>query len=285
MESSHVVAPTSLAAVVERLGRFSDDMTLLIDRAFGSDWAENEEILALVAIATGNGASTRMISEHSGLSRRAVSRLVTRLASDGLARSAASPTDGRVVIVTLTAAGKRSTTRLRSDLRELFATWAEPAQGIADALAVPNAAVGSRGDDDPLRLLERIVGVGVRLVDSMRHTADRTHLGGRQRAALSQIAAHAGVRPSRLSPSLRVSPAGVAYVVDQLVAKGLVRRRLNGVSDDKRAVIIEVTSAGRQVAELIADGVREQAAFLAAIFSEIAETGDRSNVVPDRRAS
>lgn len=283
VEPSRVVAPVDLDVVIERLGRFSDEMTLLVDRAFGSDWAENEEILALVSVATGDGVSTRALAEHSGLSRRAVSRLVARLSKDGLARCAASPTDGRIVVITLAAAGKRSTGLLRSDLRDLFATWADPAQEIADALAVPPEVVRQHGDDDPLRLLQRIVQVGVRLVDSMSDTAARVHLGGRQRAALSQVAAHAGVRPSQLSPSLRVSPAGVAYVVDQLVAKGLVKRRLDGVTDDKRAVILEVTPAGRRVADLIADGVREQAGLLAAIFSEIAETG-RLDLASRRRA-
>ncbi|WKK71511.1 hypothetical protein Q0F99_19495 [Rathayibacter oskolensis] len=54
-------------------------MTLAVDRAFGSDWADNEEILALVTIATSDGVSSRAVAEASGWGRRAVSRLVARL--------------------------------------------------------------------------------------------------------------------------------------------------------------------------------------------------------------
>ncbi|QHC66879.1 MarR family transcriptional regulator [Rathayibacter sp. VKM Ac-2759] len=88
-------------------------MTLAVDRAFGSDWADNEEILALVTIATSDGVSSGAVAEASGWGRRAVSRLVARLERDGLVETGPSAADGRVVVIACTEEGARRAEHLR----------------------------------------------------------------------------------------------------------------------------------------------------------------------------
>ena len=59
-----------LTAVARTLSELSVGMTTPFDHVFGTDWASNEEILALVALCTRSTPTTRELGGASGLSRR-----------------------------------------------------------------------------------------------------------------------------------------------------------------------------------------------------------------------
>ncbi len=82
---------TARARAVELLGRFNDDMTRVVDAVFGTQWAEIEEILARMVVASAHVVTTRRIAEASGLGRRAGPRRHRRGAERPRRRLSAGP--------------------------------------------------------------------------------------------------------------------------------------------------------------------------------------------------
>lgn len=259
------------ARAIELLGQFNDQLTWVIDDVYGTHWAEIEEILAIVALADAGHASTRDLSERSELGRRAVTRLVTRLASADLVRTRPSASDARVVEVVLTDAGTERVEHLRERISALFTDSKDVAREIAEGL-------GDQRDDttapfvetDPLDLLWRVCDAGAALVRYMPPAATHGKLAARQRAALVFIASQSGIRPNDLIGPLEVSPAGVAYIVDQLSTKGFIRRRRGVVPGDRRAVVLEATDEGFQAVAAVAGGIEQERGRLVDLFAEIA---------------
>ncbi len=85
-----------------------------------------------------------------------------------------------------------------------------------------------------------------------------------------QIATVGGARPHDLAPTLDVTRAGVAYIVDQLCAKGFVVRRRGAVPEDRRAVVLEATPEGLQAVRAVMEGIEQQRDMLSDLFAEIA---------------
>lgn len=253
------------------IGQFSDEMTRVVDEAFGTHWAEIEDILAIAAIAADTAVTTRRLAEISGLDRRAISRMVVRLREEGLVSTRPSASDGRAVEVVLTARGQRRAEALRSSIAEFFADSSHIAaqirQGLADESSRPPVLGSSRAD--PMDLLLRTCEAGVALVRVMPESAIKGNLAGRQRAALVQIASMPGLRPADLAPMLDVSRAGAVYIIDQLCSKGFVRRRRGRVPQDKRAVTLEATPDGIAAVRAVIAGIEAQRESLTALFWEI----------------
>ena len=255
---------------MELLGRFNDDMTAVIDDAFGTEWAEIEEMIAIVVLSTDRSVTTRSLAEVSRLDRRALSRMIARLRSAGLVVTRPSDRDRRAVQVDLTDQGNRQAEMLRTSITEFFGRSAVIAREISDGL---NPSIVRHIPSPPaaaLDLLRRVCEAGASLIRSMPAAATDGPLAARQRAALVQIAAQGGARPHELIPSLGVSRAGVAYIVDQLCAKGFVSRRRGAVPDDRRAVLLEVTAEGVQAVTAVAAAIEEQRESLSELFHEIA---------------
>lgn len=250
-------------------------MTRVIDELFGTHWAEIEEILAIVALAGAGHATTRDLSERSGLGRRAVTRLVSRLASADLVHTRASADDARVVEVVLTESGAHLAERLRARITTFFIDSGGVAREIAEGLGEPHDRAALFVEKDPLDLLWRVCEAGAALVRYMPPAATQGKLAARQRAALVFIASQSGIRPNDLVGPLEVSPAGVAYIVDQLSKKGFIRRRRGAVPDDRRAVVLEATDEGFQAVAAVAGGIEQERAHLANLFAEIAWRSER----------
>lgn len=259
------------ARAVEQLGRFNDEMTAVIDDVFGTEWAEIEEMIAIVVLASRASVTTRSLAEVSGLDRRALSRLIVRLRSEGLVTTRPSKGDKRAVDVVLTDLGKRQAETLRSSITAFFHRSADIAREVIEGLNPTAAAPASATSADPLDLLRRVCEAGASLVRAMPHAATEGRLAARQRAALVQIASQGGARPHQLIPSLGVSRAGVAYIVDQLCAKGFVTRRRGAVHDDRRAVVLEVTEDGLGAVLAVIDAIENHREPLSELFAEIAE--------------
>ncbi len=255
---------------MELLGRFNDEMTHAFDQVFGTKWAEIEDILAIAAVVVDRPVTTRRLSELSGLDRRAVSRMVSRLRTEGLVTTRASQTDGRAVEVVLTHRGEQRAAALRTSMTAFFRRSTEIAREISEGMLSARAPRVPAAPADPIELLRRVCEAGVALVRFMPDAATEGKLAARQRAALVQIATQGLVRPNDLAPALGVSRAGVAYIVDQLCAKGFVDRRRDALPEDRRAVVLEATAEGLHAVRTVMDGIEQQRERLAELFAEVA---------------
>lgn len=252
------------------LGDFNDRMTRVVDAVYGTSWAEIEEIIALVLLASERTVTTRRIADVSGLGRRAVSRLVLRLQAEDLVVTRASATDARAVEVVLTTAGDERVLTLHRETTAFFSASADIARDISEGMGSPVPASRHASPADALDLLLRICEAGARLVRYMPAAATRGKLAARQRAALVLVAMQGGIRPSELAGPLELSAAGASHVVDQLCAKGFVARVRGTVPEDRRAVVIRATPVGFEAVGAVAFGIEQESASLAALFAELA---------------
>lgn len=252
------------------LGQFNDDLTRVFDAAFGTQWAEIEEMLAIAAIATDPRITTRRLAEITRMNRRTVSRMIVRMRQAGLVVTGPSSSDRRVVQVAFTADGDRRLDVLRAAIVEFFlasrAIAREISEGLGSAHPAPPDAVPSQA----LPLLRRVCESGVALVRAMPDAASAGGLAARQRAALVQIATTGGGRPQDLADALEISRASVAYIVDQLCAKGFATRRRGVIPEDRRAVIVEATPEGMRAVQSVMDGIEQQRETLVDLFAEVA---------------
>jgi DNA-binding MarR family transcriptional regulator len=252
------------------LGLFNDDLTRVFDDVFGTQWAEMEEMLAITAIAADPRLTTRRLAEITRMNRRAVSRMIVRMHSDRLVVTRPSDADGRAVHVALTGRGEERVEALQTAITELFLDSTTIAREISDQLGPVPEAPTANAQSEVLGLLRRVCEAGLSLVGAMPDAARRGQLAARQRAALVQIATMGGARPHELSVGLEVSRAGIAYIVDQLCAKGYATRRRGVVPHDRRAVIVEVTPEGMDAVHAVMNGIEAQREVLALLFSELA---------------
>jgi len=255
---------------MDQLGRFSDELTHVFDDAFGTQWAEIEDILAIAELLADRVVTTRRLAEISGLDRRAVSRMVARLRSEELVATRPSGNDRRVVEVVLTDRGERQAEVLRTSIADFFQRSTGIAREISQGLQRSPPPPPPVEPAAPVDLLRRVCEAGVSLVNAMPGEATRGQFAARQRAALVQIVAQGSVRPNDLSPSLGVSRAGVAYIVDQLCAKGFITRQRGVVPEDRRAVVLEATADGERAVLAVMDGIERQRDTLANLFAEVA---------------
>lgn len=252
------------------LGRFSDEMTHVFDDAFDTQWAEIEDILAIAVLVSEQVVTTRRLADTSGLDRRAISRMIARLHAEGFVTTRPSATDRRAVEVVITTRGARQVEVLRTSISEFFRRSTEIAREISEGMQAAHPRQTPVVSADPIDLLRRVCEAGVSLVSFMPSAATKGQLAARQRAALVQIATQGAVRPNDLSPALGVSRAGVAYIVDQLCAKGYVSRHRGAIPEDRRAVVLEATAEGVAAVRAVMDGIEHQRELLSELFAEVA---------------
>ncbi|MCI2956310.1 winged helix DNA-binding protein [Agromyces atrinae] len=260
---------TEQVRAMAMLGQFNDGMTRVFDTAFGTEWAEIEDILVITAVATDPAMTTRRLADVTGLQRRTLSRMISHLRSDGLVTTQPSADDRRAVHISLTVLGERRTSVLRTAISDFFRDCAELAQHLCVTLGPVAPPPAPEVLTDPVDLLRRFCEAGVALVRFMPDVATHGQLAARQRAALVQITFQGGVRPSELSPSLGVSRAGVAYIIDQLCAKRLVTRVRGAVPEDRRAVVLSPTEDGVDAVHAVMSGIEQQREALAHLFAHI----------------
>lgn len=260
----------ALGHAMALLGRFNDEMTAAFDEAMGSQWAEIEEILTVAVLATELSVTTRRLAELTGMNRRAISRMVARLQTEGLISTRQSTSDRRAVDIVATDVGARRLTALRVSVDEFFRRSAWLASEITTGLGPLETTSAMTAPTDAMELLRRVCDAGLSLVRSLPVTTTEGRLAARQRAALVHIVSVDGVRPQDLTGSLGVSRAGVAYIVDQLCRKGFVVRRSGAVPDDGRAVVLTPTADGVRIVQAVMEAINLQRRSLADVFADVA---------------
>ena len=260
--------PARWRTVAELLAQVSAEFTAIVDKNLGTDWAENPEILALLTLRLHPAPTTSQIGERSGLDRRAVSRLVNRLRHDGLVVTGRSPLDHRAISVTLTEHGRSCFETLAYDFDAYFDAARSTAEHILAHLAcgpAPNVSPTA----DALTLLEQLARVGSELVADLPAPSPSHPLSGRQRVALVRIVTGESVRPVDLAATLDANPSTITYVINQLVAKGLVSRH-QGVSDDGRAVVLMATESGQHATSGLDRAIQAKTPELCSAFTAVA---------------
>ncbi|MDC7803765.1 MarR family winged helix-turn-helix transcriptional regulator [Sphingomonas sp. BLCC-B65] len=254
---------------MELLGSFNDALTRMFDAVFETQWAEIEEILVVSAIACRPAVTTRDLTGMAQMNRRAMSRLVARLASRGLVETRRAPSDGRATMVVFTRAGHKAARRFRVAADDFLRISSDTAREICEGLG-SGVQTSPEPSLDVMDLLVRVCQAGIALVRAMPAAASEGRLAARQRAALVLVASHGASRPRELPAALGVSRAGAAYIVDQLCEKGFVVRRRGSVPEDRRAVVLEVTADGAGAVHDVMAAIDAQRDRVAAVFGEIA---------------
>jgi DNA-binding MarR family transcriptional regulator len=116
-----------------------------------------------------------------------------------------------------------------------------------------------------IRMLRTTRSVEVRLREFLREQYDTTLPRFDVMAALYR--AEGGLKMSALSKHLLVSNGNVTGIVDRLVIDGLIERR--PVENDRRAVVVCLTPAGRTLFARMADGHEE---LVNDLFSHMVDT-------------
>ncbi|GEM_PF-2187246 len=262
--------------VSEAISRFSGEVTRLIDRVFGADLSANEQVLALTLVFEGAEVTTREIERRSRLGRRAVNRLVVRLRTDGLVSETRSTGDGRAIAVAPTPAGAACARVFAEELDRYFASFSADAGAVVAGLGGHLDDQAPHAEIDPLALLRRLAFAGVQLADEEVALTPTFRLVGRQRSALERVAVLGPMQPSDLASSLGISRSATTYVIDQLCARGLLVRRADASSGDRRRMLIEATPEGELAADAIIRAYERQRESLIAVFSDVARWPTRT---------
>ena len=214
--------------------------------------SEFEVLLALHTSAAQELSPTHL-ARGQRMSSAGITGLVDQLVAFGLAARSREPHDRRRVRVSLTRQGS-----------EMVATagagWRRNQQRLVRSLGA-----------DSVRSLDRLLGRLVTAVDSgFNGSLDGTsrrmarialHINTEAEAVFSRFSVtHGGFQvlaslyragppyrrsPSRVAPGLMLSGAGLSGRMDQLERIGLLKR--NRDKDDRRAVVVELTPAGRRL--------------------------------------
>jgi MarR family transcriptional repressor of emrRAB len=120
--------------------------------------------------------------------------------------------------------------------------------------------------NDPTRLANLLGALAVGISDRIRlAAAEQTSLGGEAAAALIVIGHAPGLSIDQLGKVLKLSHPGTVRVVDRLVAAGLAERK--PAASDRRALALQLTSAGESERTAVLDGRR---AAIAAVLDHVA---------------
>jgi DNA-binding MarR family transcriptional regulator len=215
----------------------------------------------------------------TGLSRPAAAALVSRLGAHGLVERHPAPDDRRKVIVALTPVGRRRVRRVERAFAALFVAKADEIVALVEVLD------GRVVEPTPIPV-ERVLTVvaGMAAVGTSAVAERERRLGAlpfHTGLALASLALDGPMRAGELGGAVGLSSGGLTYLVDQLVAVDLVERHHDRVEDDRRAVLIDLTPAGRRVLAVFC-GVLEQHAtrFADALAAAIGAQVEPSRMTP-----
>jgi DNA-binding MarR family transcriptional regulator len=103
--------------------------------------------------------------------------------------------------------------------------------------------------DEPGSVSDLFWAVARRLRHTSRETLAPWDVTPSQLRALGTLMRHGAVRPGALAKHLGIAPRSATEVVDALEQRGLVRRETD--PDDRRATLVVVTDAGRELAAAV----------------------------------
>ncbi|WP_062318535.1 MarR family transcriptional regulator [Demequina maris] len=244
-----------LDLLMGRIREYSVVFTAAVDEVLGTEIVENGQFTALVALADREPHAVADLVPIARMERRRLMGFLRSLQDRGLVQLGADEADSRRRVARLTVRGARRLREADARLVAFFAESASLAREIADLSEGPAAAARAaartmRVPASALELAALVAETGLDLQDATRAIVGERgfeHIRGHRLLALSAIRIHGGCRPTTLVEELRLTPGGVAYLLDGLEQDGLVRRERD-VAGDRRGVSVTLTDEGLVVA-------------------------------------
>jgi DNA-binding MarR family transcriptional regulator len=137
------------------------------------------------------------------------------------------------------------------------------AQDWTDNLLARWASIRPGLDMDAYQVTARISRIGLHIARHQEEVFGRLGLNRGEIGVLSALrtAGQQRLSPTRLFKGLMLSSAGITSRLDRLERRGFVRRAPD--PEDRRAVLVELTDAGRKVLdEAVAANTKSEAALL-----------------------
>jgi DNA-binding MarR family transcriptional regulator len=256
--SSH---PTTVRALA-RMFDYSVEISAVIERVMGHEVAGNDEINVLAVLAVAESATIAELLRLTSLPRARLGRAVDELESAGLVAREVSTDDRRMRNVVLVDEGRRRLSHVDHELRLWFREHADDATRIVGLLAPQLSGPTHPPPSDALAVVGQMGVAGGAWVHSMRLAGAPSQ--PRQRMVLAMLASSGQLRPRQLADRLDMTSGGVTYLVDQMAGAGLVERAYGVLGDDRRAVVIRLTAAGRAGVEAMMAALDTHAGSLAA---------------------
>jgi DNA-binding MarR family transcriptional regulator len=211
------------------------------------------DVLAMLRGTAAHQLSPTLLARGQRMSSAGITGLIDQLAALGLVSRSPEPHDRRRVVVSLTrrgsemvatagAGGRRNQERLE---RALGADSLRSLDGLLGRLltTVDSGLNGSR-DGTSRRLARLALHVNTE-AEALFSRFGITHGGFQVLASLYRAGPPYRRSPSRVARGLMLSAAGLTGRLDQLERTGLLVR--NRDRDDRRAVVVELTPAGRRL--------------------------------------
>ncbi|WP_062466053.1 MarR family winged helix-turn-helix transcriptional regulator [Demequina maris] len=244
-----------LDLLIGRIDEYSTVFTAAVDEVLGTEIVENGQFTALVALADREPHAVADLVPIARMDRRRLMGFLRSLQDHGLVQLGADEADSRRRVARLTLRGAKRLREADSRLVAFFAESSSLAREIAELSEAPEPArtptSGSRrAAASALELAALVAETGLDLHDATRTILGEQgfdHVRGHRLIALNAIRLHGGCRPTTLVEELRLTPGGVAYLLDGLEQDGLVRRERD-IAGDRRGVSVTLTDAGLVVA-------------------------------------
>ena len=209
----------------------------------------NRQYEVLVQVGNSPGITPSGVGTELGLSPSLVSQVLRRLTDLDLVERRLDPADHRVVNLFVTEAGQD---QLDTTIRAIARWWADNRADVESRLRdidPTGAASNPQEFQTPAEMLGLMARVGQLYRDA---GADRGRAFGVRRAteryAIMLLVGLGPLRPSRLAEELRLSSSGATGLVNRLVNLGLVSRSHDPSIADRRAVVLELTERGAELA-------------------------------------
>jgi len=214
--------------------------------------SEFEVLLALHA-SSAQQLSPTHLARGQRMSSAGITGLVDLLAAFGLASRSREPHDRRRVRVSLTHLGAEMVASAgagwrRNEQRLARSLGADSVRSLDSLLGRLVTAVGSGSNGSLDGTSRRMAGIALHINTEAEAVFSRfgvTHGGFQVLASLYRAGPPYRRSPSRVAHGLMLSGAGLSGRMDQLERIGLLQR--NRDRDDRRAVVVELTPAGRRL--------------------------------------
>jgi DNA-binding MarR family transcriptional regulator len=244
------IPPPDHAAVARALVmmlRYSADITEIAVQSLGRGEVENRDVQFLLTVHAMGPVTPTALSVTTGTAPSVVSRALRRLEEVGLVARTRDAGDRRSVLVTLTGRGRRRITGFAQRLSDYYVASEPLLKDAFTALGVTAPDAGVETDVDPLAAAAQMSRAGAAFVgDVTRVLAPFSVHEFADRFTLVIIFLYGEQRPTQIADELGFTLSGTSGVLTRLESAGLITRRHDVTTGDRRAVKLELTPRGEE---------------------------------------
>lgn len=237
----------AMARAMVLVSRYSADITEIAVQLLGRGEIENRDIQILLAVVGSGPVTPTRLAETTGAAPSVVSRALGRLEDAGVVARNRDAGDRRSVLVTVTGKGRRRITAFSDRLGDYFAAGEPLLKEMFHVLDLSSDRPAAGAPVDPIVAAAEMSRSGAAFVDDV--TTALNPFGVREfadRFALVLIFLAGEQRPSRIADELGFTMSGTSGLLTRLESAGLITRRHDAISDDRRAVVLRLTPRGEE---------------------------------------